>query len=56
MKQVQIVSFDRETNRWRFVAHGAAYDMESATRVKQSVEARKGKVKFLPIPADKRQE
>lgn len=47
--RVQIVVMEKGDSRWKFIAHGAAYDRGEAEQFKARREAMGDKVKFLPI-------
>lgn len=49
-KRVQIMVRDKGASRWRFMAHGAPYDMGGEAEAMQATLKAKGAmVRFLPV-------
>lgn len=51
MARVQIVA-RRTGERWRFIAHGAAYTADEAAQWRATLEGKGERVRFLPLGRD----
>lgn len=49
MSRVQVVEMRKGETRWKFVAHGAAYDRAEAEAMKTSRAEKGHKLRFLSI-------
>jgi len=51
MKRAQIIVMESGANRWKFIAHGAAFERDYADSFKLKREALGDKVRLLPVKA-----
>lgn len=49
MSRVQIVEIRKGETRWKFVAHGAAYERQEAEAMQISAALKGHKIRFLPL-------